>query len=73
MFKNFLEEEGSELKSEFLIPSVINSLIQNNKKSVHILHSSAKWFGVTYKKDKPHVVEEIKNLITRGVYPEKLF
>ena len=73
MFKNFLEKEGSELKSEFLIPSVINSLIQKNKKSVHILHSSAKWFGVTYKKDKPHVVEEIKNLIARGVYPEKLF
>ena len=73
MFKNFLEKKGSELKSEFLIPSVINSLIQKNKKSVHILHSSAKWFGVTYKKDKPHVVEEIKNLITRGVYPEKLF
>ena len=73
MFKDFLEKEGSELKSEFLIPSVINSLIQNNKKSVHILHSSAKWFGVTYKKDKPHVIEEIKNLIARGVYPEKLF
>ena len=73
MFKNFLEEEGSELKSEFLIPSVINSLIQNNKKSVNILHSSAKWFGVTYKKDKLHVIEEIKNLIARGVYPEKLF
>ena len=73
MFKNFLEKEGSELKSEFLIPSVINSLIQNNRKSVHILHSSAKWFGVTYKKDKPHVIEEIKNLIARGVYPEKLF
>ena len=73
MFKNFLEEEGSELKSEFLIPSVINSLIQNNQKSVHILRSSAKWFGVTYKKDKPHVIEEIKNLIARGVYPEELF
>lgn len=73
MFKDFLEKEGSELKSEFLIPSVINSLIQNNKKSVHILHSSAKWFGVTYKKDKPYVIEEIKNLIARGVYPEKLF
>ena len=73
MFKNFLEKKGSELKSEFLIPSVINSLIQNNRKSVHILHSSAKWFGVTYKKDKPHVIEEIKNLIARGVYPEKLF
>ena len=73
MFKNFMEEEGSELKSEFLIPSVLNSLIQNNKKSVYILHSSAKWFGVTYKKDKPNVIEEIKNLIVRGVYPEKLF
>ena len=63
MFIQFLKEEGDALKSEYLIPSVVNNLIQTNKKSVHILHSSAKWFGVTYREDKSYVMEEIKKLI----------
>ena len=62
MFIQFLKEEGDALKSEYLIPSVVNNLIQTDKKSVHILHSSAKWFGVTYKEDKSYVMEEIKKL-----------
>ena len=73
MFIQFLTDEGDELKSEYLIPSVVNNLIQTNRKSVHILHSSAKWFGVTYKKDKSYVMEEIKRLIKDGRYPKKLF
>jgi len=73
MFIQFLEEEGDALKSEYLIPSVINNLIQTDRKSVHILHSSAKWFGVTYKEDKSYVMEEIEKLITNGNYPKKLF
>ena len=73
MFIQFLEEEGDALKSEYLIPSVINNLIQTDRKSVHILHSSAKWFGVTYKEDKSYVMEEIKKLIKDGNYPKKLF
>ncbi|OUX30526.1 MAG: nucleotidyltransferase [bacterium TMED264] len=73
MFIQFLTDEGDELKSEYLIPSVVNNLIQTNRKSVHILHSSAKWFGVTYKKDKSYVMEEIKRLIKEGRYPKKLF
>ena len=73
MFIQFLKEEGDALKSEYLIPSVINNLIQTDRKSVHILHSSAKWFGVTYKEDKSYVMEEIKKLITDGNYPKKLF
>ena len=73
MFIQFLKEEGDELKSEYLIPSVVNNLIQTDRKSVHILHSSAKWFGVTYKEDKSYVMEEIKRLIRDGHYPNKLF
>ena len=73
MFIQFLKEEGDALKSEYLIPSVVNNLIQTDRKSVHILHSSAKWFGVTYKKDKSYVMEEIKRLIKDGHYPKNLF
>ena len=73
MFIQFLKEEGDALKSEYLIPSVVNNLIQTDKKSVHILHTSAKWFGVTYKEDKPYVTEQIKKLIDNGNYPKKLF
>ena len=73
MFIEFLEKEGKELKSEYLIPSVVNTLIQSGQKSVQTLHSSAKWFGVTYKEDKPYVIEQLKKLIDNGNYPKKLF
>ena len=73
MFEKFLEKEGGKLNSEYLIPSVINDLIQDNIKLVQILRSSAKWFGVTYKEDKPHVIQQIQKLIRKGVYPKKLF
>ncbi len=73
MFIQFLEKEGKELKSEYLIPSVVNTLIQSGQKSVQTLRSSAKWFGVTYKEDKPYVTEQIKKLIDNGNYPKKLF
>ncbi|MBT6796275.1 MAG: nucleotidyltransferase, partial [Candidatus Marinimicrobia bacterium] len=66
-------EEGQEMKSEFLIPSVVNELIQKRKEEVHVLRSGAKWFGVTYKEDKPFVQGEIQKLVEGGVYPEKLF
>ena len=73
MFINFLKEEGSELKSEFLIPSVVNALIHSDREAVDILRSNASWFGVTYKEDKPFVVGEIQKLIDNGTYPAQLF
>ena len=72
-FVAFLEKEGSEMKSEFLIPAVVNDLIQSGQESVHVLRSGALWFGVTYKEDHPHVVQQIQNLIDNKVYPNKLF
>ena len=73
IFVDFLIENGTELKSEFLIPSVVNDLIQNGKEGVHVLQSNACWFGVTYKEDKPYVMGEIQKLINDGAYPLKLF
>lgn len=60
-------------KSEYLIPTQVDVLIQNNLASVKVLKTNAKWFGVTYKEDKPVVVASIRKLIDEGLYPEKLF
>ena len=73
MFNEFLKLEGKELKSEFFIPSVVNNLIQRNIKAVKVLKSGSSWFGVTYKEDKPHVVNKIKSLVDNDEYPLKLF
>ena len=73
MFVDFLVERGTELKSEFMIPSVVNDLIISGKEPVHVLRSNAKWFGVTYKEDKPFVEQEIKKLVKACEYPKILF
>ncbi|MBT6982646.1 MAG: nucleotidyltransferase [Candidatus Marinimicrobia bacterium] len=72
-FVEFLSENGTEMKSEYLIPSVVNELIQNGQETVHVLRSGATWFGVTYKEDKPYVEGEIEKLVNKGEYPGKLF
>lgn len=73
MFIDFLDKEGSQLKSEYLIPSVINNLIQSDTEDIHVLTSGEKWFGVTYKEDQSYVVKEIGKLIEASKYPQKLF
>ena len=59
MFLHFLNEKGEEIDSEFLIPTVINDLIQNGRETVQVLRSNSLWFGVTYKEDKPYVLSLI--------------
>ena len=71
-FVNFLNDEGGELKSEFLIPTVINNLVQDNQEEVYVLRSNASWFGVTYKEDKPFVINKIQELIHSGIYSSPL-
>tara|TARA_Y100000766_G_scaffold166877_1_gene143346 strand:+ start:1 stop:861 length:861 start_codon:yes stop_codon:yes gene_type:complete len=73
MFNEFLDENISDLKSEFLIPSVVNDLIEKNIEKVQVLKTKSTWFGVTYMEDKPFVKNQIKELIQTGIYPEKLF
>lgn len=72
-FTDFMKERGTELKSEYLLPSVINNSIVNGKGTVKVLESHDKWFGVTYHEDKEYVVNSIKKLIENGVYPKYLY
>ncbi|MFI3314343.1 MAG: nucleotidyltransferase [Rikenellaceae bacterium] len=73
IFKTFLTERGSELKSEFFIPLVVNELTSTGKATLKVLESTAEWFGVTYKEDRPFVVEKLNKLIEQGIYPAKLW
>ncbi len=72
-FATFLQERGQEEKSEFYIPTVVNNLITAQEARVKVLSSTASWFGVTYREDRPTVIEEVRKLVSQGVYPEKLW
>jgi UTP-glucose-1-phosphate uridylyltransferase len=72
-FMLFLKTNGNELKSEFYIPSVVFSLINQNKTTVKVLKANSPWFGVTYKDDHPLVVEKINSLVEKGDYPKNLW
>ncbi|RGZ00148.1 sugar phosphate nucleotidyltransferase [Clostridium sp. AM58-1XD] len=73
-FPEFLSnlKEG-DIKSEYLLPKVIDRLIKSGRAEVAVLETQDKWFGVTYKEDKEAVVASIRTLIQNGIYPEKLF
>lgn len=73
MFGQFVEENGDNPKSEFFIPSVPDAMVKSGEASFRVIPTSSKWFGVTYKEDKPVVQESILNLVKDGVYPERLF
>ena len=73
-FVDFLEDiPEDEVKREYLLPSIVDQMIQSGKASVKVLETQDKWFGVTYKEDKEGVVASIKKLIADGVYPENLW
>jgi len=72
-FPAWLEKHGQELKSEFLIPSVVDELVHEGKASVSLLTTSSVWFGVTYKEDKPAVVASLKKLVEAGEYKEGIY
>lgn len=61
------------LKAECYLPMEVDKLLKEGKASVNVLTSGDKWFGVTYKEDKPHVQASVKALKDAGVYPEKLW
>lgn len=73
-FKKFLSDlKQDDVKSEYLLPMIVDGLIKENRADVSVLETRDKWFGVTYKEDKPVVVESIRKLIEQGEYPEKLY
>jgi len=73
LWLSFLEENKENLKSEFYIPKVANSIIQSGLGQVKILEGGKIWFGVTYAEDREHVMKELRKLHAEGKYPEKLW
>ncbi len=68
-FYKFLKElDASDLKTEYLLPTIIGGLLKEDMIQVKVLESQDKWFGVTYKEDKESVVQAIKELIAQGEY-----
>lgn len=72
-FTDFLKEHINEPKSEMFIPSVVYEMICDNQATVKVLKANSPWFGVTYKEDKPLVIDRINKLIEEGQYPAKIF
>ena len=73
LFKKFVDENEHNPKAEFFIPIVADALVKSGKAVFKVIPTSEKWFGVTYKEDKPIVQQSIADLVANGTYPEKLF
>lgn len=69
----FLAARGTEPKAEFYLPAAIASLVAAGQAEVEILPTHSRWFGVTYREDRPGVVKAIEELIRNGTYPPKIF
>ncbi|MCX6329217.1 MAG: NTP transferase domain-containing protein [Bacteroidia bacterium] len=72
-FRNFINKHGMDLKSELDIPTSVDKFVKSGDIKIKILASNERWFGVTYREDKPFVVENIKKMIRKGIYPARIY
>ena len=74
-FPAFLDEtaKANPLKDEYFLPSVVSQLLAERKARVRVLSSEDKWYGVTYKEDKPIVVNALAEMRKNGTYPDNLW
>ena len=68
----FLQQQRENLKSEFYLPAAISAMIESGEADVAVLPTQANWFGITYREDKPRVVDAIGQLVSAGEYPAKI-
>jgi hypothetical protein len=72
-FRAFLAERGGDPGAECYLPAVVSGLIASGEARVAVLPTTAAWFGVTYREDKPAVQAGIRALIRAGEYPQRLW
>lgn len=72
IFRDFLQQHSQEPKSEFFIPIVADQFIKEGGR-IEVVPTTSSWFGVTYKEDAPFVENSLRELISKGEYPEKLW
>lgn len=70
-FERGLQE--NPMKCEYFLPAVVTQLLEEERATVTVLPSDAKWYGVTYKADKPVVVKAIQEMKNNGIYPKHLW
>lgn len=70
-FAAFLQENlpVNPLKCEYYLPSVVTASLQRGEAGVHVLTSADKWYGITYREDKPELVEALRKMSADGLYP----
>ena len=73
IFKAFLEKNIDEPKKEYYIPYAVDCMIKAGEARCEVLSTPSHWFGVTYKEDRPAVVEKFKEFAETGVYPTPLY
>ena len=74
-FPAFLEEgiKVNPMKCEYFLPAVVSRLLAEDRATVSVLKSQDKWYGITYKEDKPVIVEALQKMKDRGIYPQNLW
>ncbi len=72
-FRQFLESNPDPLQAECYLPGAINSLVATAQVRVRVLPATGSWFGVTYREDRPRIIQCIRHLIVSGTYPEELW
>lgn len=72
-FTNFINTYGMDPKSELDIPTSVDKFVKSGEITIKILMSNERWFGVTYREDKPFVVDSIRTMIRKGIYPARIY
>ena len=74
-YVNFFQRDlpGNPLKGEFFLPFAVDAMVQDGRAQVHVLETASKWYGVTYREDKPTVEAAIAEKTASGLYPDRLW
>jgi len=72
-FVNFIERSAGDPKAELDIPTSMDVYVKKGEINIRVLMTESKWFGVTYREDRPFVVRSLQDMVDKGIYPEKLW
>lgn len=72
-FVNFIERSAGDPKAELDIPTSMDVYVKKGEINIRVLMTESKWFGVTYREDRPFVVRSLQDMVDSGIYPEKLW
>jgi len=73
IFEKFMEENSQELKKEYYIPYAVDTMVKSGEGKCDVLSTPSRWFGVTFKEDRPGVVAKFQEFADKGIYPTPLY